>query len=126
MQEIIVMGIIKNNDYVLIVKRKVKEGTLSWQFPGGKVENGETEQDAVIREVKEETNLKISVSHKIGDRIHPITKKYISYWLCDYISGEIFVDDEDIGEAKWVDGRDVMDYFTTPLFEPVQKILFGK
>lgn len=70
-------AIIVKNDQVLLIHRK-KEGREYWVFPGGGVEDGETKEQAVIREVKEETSLDVtdcvfSFDHKDnkGD-LHPV------------------------------------------------------
>ena len=44
---------------VLLVRRRVKEGSLSWQFPGGEIEEGEAANDAAVRETREETGLEV-------------------------------------------------------------------
>jgi ADP-ribose pyrophosphatase YjhB (NUDIX family) len=51
-----VSAIIISNDQLLLIHRK-KEGKEYWVFPGGGVEEGETNEQAIIREMKEETSL---------------------------------------------------------------------
>lgn len=84
----VVVGIVQRAEKVLMVKRAKQEGILDWVFPGGKVEKGETLENACIREVKEETGVDISVVTKIGERRHPNTNRIITYFWCDYIDGE--------------------------------------
>jgi len=54
-----VSGIIISNNQILLIHRK-KEGKEYWVFPGGGVEEGETNKEAVVREVKEETSLEVN------------------------------------------------------------------
>ena len=57
-------GIIKNSDdEILILKRhpKCRSDPDTWELPGGKVEEGEFFDDALVREIKEETNLDCTV-----------------------------------------------------------------
>lgn len=59
----VVGACIADGDKYLIAKRSDKQGySGKWEFPGGKVENGETDQDALKRELKEELDINIDVS----------------------------------------------------------------
>jgi ADP-ribose pyrophosphatase YjhB (NUDIX family) len=52
---------------------------LSWQLPAGGVEDGETVEQAAVRETKEETSLTGSAVKVLGGRLHPITGRHMSY-----------------------------------------------
>ena len=74
----VVEAIIKNDNYFLIVQRnKNKHMGLKWEFPGGKVEENETFEEALVREINEELSIKINL-HKLGqyqsDIIKVVTK----------------------------------------------------
>ena len=58
---VVCIALVNEDDHILICQRPPKK-LLSglWEFPGGKVEKGETPENAVIREVKEELNIDIS------------------------------------------------------------------
>lgn len=94
-----VRGIIKNeNDEILIVKRHPKSKTDPdmWELPGGKVEKGEFFADALIREIKEETNLDVAVGDFCeaiqNDYMHKRTVQLMMY-LTD-INGEVKISEE--------------------------------
>mgnify|MGYP002521737350 CR=1 FL=1 len=55
----VVAAIIIKNNKIFITQRGYGEFKDYWEFPGGKIENGETKEEALIREIKEETNLDI-------------------------------------------------------------------
>ena len=60
---IALLALINNNNEVLISLRKNrKEYNGYWEYPGGKVENGENLEQALVREIKEELNLEIAKS----------------------------------------------------------------
>lgn len=123
MEKVVVIGIVTDKDKVLIVKRKKNEKGLLWQFPGGEVEHNETFEKAIIREMKEETGINIKCYNILGKRIHPNTKKEIVYISCGFLSGELQISDDDLEEVKWVRIIDLKSYFTTPIFDKVEKFL---
>lgn len=73
-----------------------------WEFPGGKVEQGETSQQALIREIREELNVDI----KVFDMIETIEYDYSDFHLsmdcfwCEIIEGDIELLEAE--EAKWL------------------------
>ncbi|WP_010284591.1 NUDIX hydrolase, partial [Streptomyces sp. SA3_actF] len=48
----IAAAIVINEGRVLMVRRRVSEGQLSWQFPAGEIESGETGEEAAVRETR--------------------------------------------------------------------------
>ena len=94
-----VRGVIKNDaDEILIVKRHPKSRTdpEMWELPGGKVEKGEFFVDALIREIKEETDLDGEIGEFCeavqNDYMHKRTVQLIMY--LEDISGEVKISDE--------------------------------
>lgn len=60
-----------DNGKVLIARRKQgKKLAGYWEFPGGKLESGETAQECLIRELNEEMNLTIEIGNYVGESIH--------------------------------------------------------
>lgn len=120
----IAIGILKNNQQVLIVRRKEKEGNLMWQFPGGEIEENESILEAAQREVKEESNINCIAEKILCERVHPYTKRYMYYIICSYKNGTPSqIEDKDIAEAIWVNIGDLNKYFSTDLFKPVSEYL---
>lgn len=69
---------LRNDDRVLIVRRGPEQsGAGHWEFPGGKVEKGETPEQALVREIKEELNLDILVEGFITENTHCYPTKTI-------------------------------------------------
>ncbi len=78
-------AIIENNNKVLAVQRSHKMNLpLKWEFPGGKIEEGETEIDCLTREIKEELNLDIEPLKRLSPSIHHYPN--ISIELIPYVS----------------------------------------
>ena len=117
-------AIITDGNRVLMVRRRVKEGELSWQFPAGGIEAGETPEEAAVRETLEETGLKVEAQALIGQRIHPKTHREMSYTACRVVDGEAHVADADeLDAVAWVTLAEIPKYVPYPLYEKVQEHL---
>lgn len=117
-------GIIVHENRVLMVRRRVKEGELMWQFPAGAIEDGETAEQAAVRETQEETGLAVEALKLLGERVHPKTGRLMSYTACSPVSGEAHVADaEELAEVAWVAHGEIPEYVPYGLFEPVQQYL---
>jgi 8-oxo-dGTP diphosphatase len=117
----IAAAIIISDGQVLMVRRREKEGQLSWQFPAGEVEPGETGEEAAVRETYEEVGLKVSAAELLGERIHPATGRRMVYIACNVLDGTPYVaDEEELAEVEWCDRAKLSSYVPYPFFGPVQ------
>ena len=119
----VVMCIVTHNGKILLVHRADKDPKLSWAFPGGTVESGESVFETAIRELKEETNIDGEVIQLIGDRIHPYSKKHMAYVAMTPISFNIIVGDDDLDMCRWFDISDIDSIFGSPVYEKVSTYL---
>ena len=107
----VVAAIIKKDNHFLIVKRNRKKHLgLKWEFPGGKVQENETFEDALIREIKEELNIKISLQDKIAKEKYKDEKIDIvlHYFLCTQEDGTIELNEHE--DLAWVEKKDFDKY----------------
>lgn len=117
-------AVIVRDGRVLLVRRAVEEGDLRWQFPAGKLEAGESPEQAAVRETEEETGLIVEAVKTLGDRVHPNTGRLMHYVACAPVSGEAHVaDEEELAEIAWVTLAEIPEYVPYGLFEPVQEYL---
>ena len=81
-----------------------------WEFPGGKVENGESHQQALIREINEEMGCSIEVDESLGIYRHAYTHFRVTLhaYHCRVISGEPQA--LDASEIRWVKVNELTDY----------------
>lgn len=120
----VVIGIINKNGKILMIKRAKKEGNLEWAFPGGKVEFGETKEEACIREIYEETGIKVQIIKKLGERIHPNTNKDLTYFLCKYVTGDSrILNHEEIVSIEFKDKAQFKKDVRTDVFYPVMQYI---
>ncbi|MFE4797659.1 NUDIX hydrolase [Streptomyces sp. NPDC056708] len=123
-QPTVAAALIVQEGRVLMVRRRVSEGQLSWQFPAGKVEPGEAREDAAVRETREETGLHVVAVKLLGERVHPMTGRLMSYTACEVVGGTAHVAaTEEVAELAWVAHGQMPQYVPYGLFEPVQEHL---
>ena len=117
-------AIITQGGKVLMVRRAVKEGKLSWQFPAGGIEAGEVAEEAAVRETLEETGLTVKAIRLLGERVHPKTGRLMSYTACEVVDGEARVaDDEELDAITWAAHSELPELVPYGLFGPVQAYL---
>ena len=99
----VVAAVIKKNDLFLIANRSFEDNSQGiWEFPGGKVEENETFNSALTREIKEELSLNIKVGNMIATIDLNKTDKniYVHYYYAIIVSGQISLNVH--SEFKWV------------------------
>lgn len=88
----IAIGVIRDGKHLLITQRKEK-GLLGglWEFPGGKVKKGELAAEACVREIQEETGIRVEVDQFLTHVKHAYThfKIEVDVFVCKCIAGEI-------------------------------------
>lgn len=124
---VISAAIILQDGKLLLAQRKVREGSLSWQFPAGEVEPGESPEEAAVRETAEEVGLKVHATQLLGERVHPNTGRRMAYVACDIDSGEAHVTDtEELAAVTWSTPREVKDYVPHGFAPAVEEYLSSR
>ncbi len=116
--KIAVEGVVEKDGLILITKRSPERDHApgEWETVTGRVENGETLEEGVLREVKEETGLTVAVV-KPFDTFHfyrgAIRDEHqgVSFW-CKYVSGDVVLDTTEQVEYKWVTPDEALTYIT--------------
>ena len=91
-KKITARAVIIHNDEVILLYRK-KKNKIYYALPGGHLENNETKEECVIREVKEELSINIKIISFLGI---VEKKKHIDYiYNCEYLSGNLLLGGEE-------------------------------
>jgi 8-oxo-dGTP diphosphatase len=102
-----------------------RDGKPPWTFIAGELEPGEQPEDTAIREVKEETGLRIQAGELLGERLHPQTGRTMVYLAAAPTHGtDIIVGDEDeLAEVRWVSPVEADALMGGQIFGPVREFL---
>ena len=107
----VVAAIIKKDNQFLVVQRNRKKHLgLKWEFPGGKVQESETFEEALLREIKEELNITINIHEKIAEEKYKDDKIDIVlyYYLCSLKNGMMKLNEHE--NFAWVEKKDFNKY----------------
>lgn len=105
--QVVGAAIIDENGKVLCAQRGYGSLIGKWEFPGGKVEPGETDKEALAREIKEELNIDVEVEELIDESYNEYKDQNINLkvYRCKHISGTI--NDTEHQSLKWMKNEDI-------------------
>ena len=109
----VVAGLILQNNKLLICQRpNFKDHPLKWEFPGGKIKNDETNEEALIREINEELSINIINYEELFSynfNYKDFNKKvFIYFYLVNNFSGKVLNNFHK--ELKWIEIKDIREY----------------
>lgn len=109
---IVVAALIEKDNKYLIARRSTgtKDVLGKWEFPGGKVEENESDKQAIEREIKEEFGMEIKAIRFLKNNIYNYPDKVVDLRLyeCKYISGEFSLHDH--FEYKFEEKNNIIKY----------------
>lgn len=119
-----VAALILDQGRILLVKRKYEPGKGLWSLPGGLVDLGEKTKDAVVREVEEETGLRVEIGDMLSiiDRIRKVKDKRIIYHYVvigyfAHLRGGKLKASSDAEDAKWFKPEEIKNLSVTRILE---------
>ena len=121
--EVVGAAIIKDNKVLAMQRGEQMTLPGMWEFPGGKIEANETEEQALIREIKEELNITI----EIRDYINEASYDYdfgtgnLKVYTAEIVAGNISM--EEHSDGKWVAADELMAIDWAPVDIPVAEAL---
>lgn len=119
-------AIIQKDGNILIAQRgRNKSQGLKWEFPGGKLEDNETAEESLVREIKEELNIDIEVGERVGENIfeYPSGKIKLIAFYADWKSGDLKLLEHE--KVKWVKASELKTFDFAPADIPFVEKLEG-
>jgi 8-oxo-dGTP diphosphatase len=107
----VAIGIVVRESQVLICRRKAGRHLGGyWEFPGGKIANGETAEECVRRELGEEVGLGVKVGRKLDKVEYEYAGRRVRLWpfVCQVINGEAAAKAAE--EVRWVEVTELRSY----------------
>ena len=103
----VVAAIIVQNQKVFATQRGYGDFKDGWEFPGGKIEAGETPEQALAREIREELNTEIEVGERLCTVEHDYPAFHLSMqcFLCRVISGDFVLREHEA--ARWLGSEEL-------------------
>ena len=111
----IVAAIIRHDDLILITKRPDNVHLAGlWEFPGGKVESGESLEAALHREIREELGVEITVDREYFSVAHEYPDKsvHLHFFDCTILRGE--PQPLEVADLRWVKAAELDDFEFPP------------
>jgi|TARA_B110000259_G_C14025461_1_gene404527 8-oxo-dGTP diphosphatase len=120
----VVAAIIKKEDKILIARRKKgKHLEFKWEYPGGKLENNEEENDALKRELKEEFSIEATIGRYLTESFYEYGSVNINLkaYLVEKFSGDFKLIDHD--KIEWIKIEEIKKYEFAPADIPINNYL---
>ena len=123
----VVVAVIEHRGHYLITQRNESAVLpMLWEFPGGRVEDGETDEHALARELRERIGASIEISEKMGDHIHEYDgyEVHLSMFACS-LSGRSDPRPVAVRDVRWVKSHELSNYEFPPADQSTMDKLLG-
>ncbi|MQY10398.1 CTP pyrophosphohydrolase [Streptomyces sp. RB5] len=120
-----VVAVLRRDGRVLVIQRGA--GTHNggyWAPLSGKIEPGEGQAEALVREVREEVGLEVTPGRKVWECPTDDGRFVLHWWTASIVSGEVVPDPVEVSDVRWVTAREFAELHPTfrgdhPFFETV-------
>ena len=126
MTEVVAALIWDGNRFMICQRPAHKARGLLWEFVGGKVEKGETKEEALIRECREELNITIGVKDVFMDVVHEYPDILVHLTLFNAVIEKGIPEKLEHNDIKWITVDEIPQYDFCPADEDILKRLMKK
>lgn len=125
MTEVVAALVWKGNKFMICQRPAHKARGLLWEFVGGKVEPGETKEQALIRECREELAVTVSVGEAFMDVIHEYPDITVHLTLFNAAIAEGVLQKLEHNDVRWITPGEISNFKFCPADEEIVKALSG-
>ena len=105
-----IVAVITKGDKILVIERApTVRGSGYWAPVSGKVEPGESQAAAVVRESMEEVGLTVRPMRKVWENVSSGGNYRLHWWLAEYVAGELTLDEREASAARWLSAEDILE-----------------
>ena len=116
----------RDGRYLITQRRETAVLPLLWDFPGGRVEDGETDEAALAREVMERLGVSVDVRQLISFVNHPYEKYAVDLYLYECALQSDRLSCRAVKDYAWVTSEEMEKYSFTPVDEASMSKLLGE
>lgn len=103
-----ILGIIRRDDRLLVIRRaKTVKVPLAWCFPGGHIEEGETQPEALVREMREELNLTVCPDEYLMTQTKHDGRLILHCWSASIPEGEPLANPSEVADLAWLTPQEI-------------------
>ena len=119
MTEVVAALVWRDNKFMICQRPAHKARALLWEFVGGKVEQGETKEQALIRECREELNVLLSVGDMFIDVVHEYPDLTVHLTLFNATIAEGEPQKLEHNDIRWITPSEIQNYEFCPADEEI-------
>ena len=121
--EVVGAALLRDDPVRVLASRRTGPAALAglWEFAGGKVESGETDEQALLRELREELGCEAVIGDRLGPDLMIGTTAVLRVYLARLVSGEPQLVDHD--EHRWLGAAELDDVAWLPVDAPLVELL---
>ena len=103
-----ILGIMRRGDRMLVIQRAERvKAPLTWCFPGGHIEQGESQPEALVREMREELGVQVAPGEFLMTQTKHGGRLVLHCWSATIIDGEPVANPQEVADVVWLTSDEI-------------------